>query len=207
MDNARFWDRAATKYAASPIKDAKAYEDTLSQARKYLHADDHLLEVGCGTGTTALKLAESVRHITATDVSPGMLAFAHRKKAQAQVDNVTFLQSEIMAPVAGAPFDVIFGSSILHLVDDLDATLAHLFAQLKPGGYLITKTACLKNMSVLIPPMIRVMQFFGKAPPVLTFSTDMLEEAFRNAGFALVETGHFGKNRSAHFVVAQRPPE
>jgi ubiquinone/menaquinone biosynthesis C-methylase UbiE len=205
MSDAKFWDKAATKYAASPIKDMQAYEDTLDRARHYLRPEDHLLEVGCGTGTTALNLAPNVRQITATDVSGEMLAFAERKKADQGVSNVTFLQSEIMQPVPVAPFDAIFASSILHLVDDLDAALAHLFAQVKPGGYVISKTACLKNMAFFIPPMVRVMQMIGKAPPVLVFSRDELDQAFRKAGFRLVETGHFGKNRFAHFVVAQRP--
>ncbi|WP_333715010.1 class I SAM-dependent methyltransferase [Yoonia sp.] len=205
MSDAKFWDRAAEKYAASPIKDMQAYQDTLDRARHYLRPGDHLLEVGCGTGTTALKLAPALRHITATDVSGGMLAFGERKKAAQGVGNVTFLQSEIMQPVPGAPFDAIFASSILHLVDDLDAALGHLFAQVKPGGYVISKTACLKNMAVFIPPMIRVMQMIGKAPHVLVFSRDELDQAFRKAGFRLVETGHFGKNRYTHFVVAQRP--
>ena len=205
MTTQTFWDKAATKYAASPIKDMQAYEDTLDRARHYLKPNDHLLEVGCGTGTTALKLAGDVRQITATDISGGMLEFADRKKAEQNVANVTFKRSEIMEPVAGAPFDAVFASSILHLVDDLDATLAHLFQQIKPGGYAITKTACLKNMSFLIPPMIKVMQFFGKAPQVLVFSTDELDQAFRRAGFRVVETGHFGKSRYVHFVVAQKP--
>jgi ubiquinone/menaquinone biosynthesis C-methylase UbiE len=183
----------------------QAYEDTLDRARLYLRLEDHLLEVGCGTGTTAMNLAPDVRHITATDVSVGMLAFGERKKAEQGVTNVTFLQSEIMKPVPGAPFDAIFASSILHLVDDLDAALTHLFAQVKPGGYVISKTACLRNMAFFIPPMVRLMQLIGKAPPVLIFSTDELEQAFRRAGFQLVETGHFGRNRYTHFVVAQRP--
>ena len=134
MTRAEFWDKASKKYAASPIKDMKAYEDTLDRARHYLHADDHLLEVGCGTGTTALKLAGNVRRITATDVSGGMLSFAESKKAAQGITNVEFIRAEITRPLPEAPFDAIFASSILHLVDDLDATLAHLFTQVKRGG-------------------------------------------------------------------------
>ena len=205
MSNPVFWDKAAEKYAKSPIKDMKAYEDTLIRARHYLREDDHLLEVGCGTGTTALKLSPFVGRITATDISGEMIGIAKRKQKDAGIGNVTFQTSEIMQPLAEAPFDAVFASSILHLVDDLDATLAHLFAQVKPGGFVITKTACLKNMNRLIPPMVKVMQFFGKAPHVLHFSTDELDAAFRKAGFRVIETGHFGKNRYTHFVVAQRP--
>ncbi len=204
-NKARFWDKAALKYAASPIKDMAAYEDTLDRARHYLHAQDNLLEVGCGTGTTALTLSRSVKSITATDVSGQMLAIAEDKRETQGVSNVSFVQSEIMTKVAGAPFDAICAFSILHLVDDLPETLMHLREQLKPGGYVISKTACLKEMNRFIPLAVKAMKLIGKAPDVLVFSADGLENAFRRTGFDVVEAGYFGANTHARFVVARRP--
>ena len=205
MADASFWDRAAQKYAASPIKDIPAYEATLDRTRNYLKADDHVLEVGCGTGTTALTLSAAVRKITATDVSGKMLEIAESKRDSEGVSNVSFLQCEITKTLTDAPFDAICAFSILHLVDDLPVALAHLHSQLKPGGYIITKTACLRDMNRFVPVMIKVMRFFGKAPHVLLFDASALEQAFLNAGFDVVETGYFGKNRSTRFVVARRP--
>ena len=205
MADATFWDKAANKYAASPIKDIPAYEDTLDRARHYLHADDHLLEVGCGTGTTALTLSKSVKRVMATDVSGKMLAIAESKRDDKGISNVSFIQSEITKPLADAPFDAICAFSILHLVDDLPKALTHLRGQLKPGGHIISKTACLRDMSRFIPAMVKVMKFFGKAPDVLLFDTAQLEDMFRRAGFEIVETGHFGKSKYVHFVVARRP--
>ena len=205
MSDARFWDKAARKYAASPVKDMQAYQDTLERARHYLHPDDHLLEVGCGTGTTALILSKNVQRITATDISATMLEIARGKQSDQGIANVDFMQAEITKPLPDAPFDAIFASSILHLVDDLDAALSHLFTQVKAGGYVITKTTCLKDMNVMIPPVIAVMRFFGKAPKVLVFSRSELEKAFSRAGFDVVETGYFGKEPATHFVVARRP--
>ncbi len=205
MSNAAFWDKIAAKYAKDPIKDMQAYEETLARARHYLTTDDHLLEVGCGTGTTALKLADAVAQITATDISGEMIRIAQGKQQAGGVNNVSFQRAEITQPLTDAPFDAVFASSILHLVDDLDTTLSHLRTQIKPGGYVISKTACLRNMAFFIRPMVKLMQMIGKAPPVLVFSTDELELAFKRAGFSIVETGHFGKNTYAHFIVARRP--
>ncbi|MEJ8561385.1 class I SAM-dependent methyltransferase [Yoonia sp. GPGPB17] len=205
MADPSFWDKAAKKYAASPIKDMAAYEETLGRTRHYLERTDHLLEVGCGTGTTALTLAGAVRQVTATDLSGKMLEIAKGKLADRGVANVRFQQCKITEPLNNAPFDAICAFSILHLVDDLPATLSHLYSQLKPGGYVISKTACLHDMNMFIPPMIKLMKVFGKAPHVLLFDAATLENAFRDAGLEVVETGYFGKNRSARFIVAQRP--
>jgi ubiquinone/menaquinone biosynthesis C-methylase UbiE len=205
MGTAAFWDKAAKKYAASPIKDIAAYEETLARTRHYLTAEDHLLEVGCGTGSTAIKLAPFVRRITATDISGNMIVIAQSKITGDGPQNIDFVESEINVAMADAPFDAVCAFSLLHLVDDLDQTLLHLRKQIKPGGYFISKTACLADMNMLIRPMIKVMQMIGKAPHVLVFDAGGLETAISKAGFDVVEAGYFGTNNSARFIVARRP--
>ena len=58
--DARFWDKSARKYAAAPIKDMEGYDRTVDRTRQLLRDTDTVLELGCGTGTTALKLAPHV---------------------------------------------------------------------------------------------------------------------------------------------------
>lgn len=205
MSTASFWDKTARKYAAKPVSDEAAYQDTLTRTRSYLTAQDHLLEIGCGTGSTALLLAPSVAQITATDISAQMLAIAEGKLTYGAPKNINFLQVPAMKPLAAAPFDAICAFSILHLLEDLPAALAHLKSQVKPGGYVISKTACVGDMNRMIPFVIRVMQMFGKAPYLNVFGAQALETAFRDAGFELVETGHFGKAKASRFIVARRP--
>jgi ubiquinone/menaquinone biosynthesis C-methylase UbiE len=134
-----------------------------------------------------------------------MIAIAQSKITGDGPQNIDFVESEINVAMADAPFDAVCAFSLLHLVDDLDQTLLHLRKQIKPGGYFISKTACLADMNMLIRPMIKVMQMIGKAPHVLVFNAGGLESAIRKAGFDVVETGYFGTNRSARFIVARRP--
>ena len=204
MADAKFWDKAARKYAASKIADMGGYEETLARTRDFLTPDDHLLEIGCGTGSTALKLAPSVKQMTATDISREMLTIAKEKLADTDLENLRFVQTEATEPIDGAPFDAACAFSILHLLDDLDEGLAHLHRLIRPGGMLITKTACLRDMNFAIPPMIKVMQWLGKAPDVLLFSAPELEAAMRKAGFEIVESGYHGKTRSTRFIAARR---
>lgn len=204
MANAMFWDKAAKKYAASKIADMGGYEETLARTQSYLSKQDHLLEIGCGTGSTALVLAPFVAQMTATDISGGMLAIAEDKRAKTGIANLAFVQTEATQPIEGAPFDAACAFSILHLLDDLDAGLAHLHSMIKPGGLLITKTACLRDMNFALPAVIKVMHWIGKAPHVNIFNADQLQSAFQRAGFEVVEADYHGKTRSVRFIVARR---
>lgn len=205
MTTTAFWDKVAPKYAARPIDDIPAYEATLDRVRSFLHADDRILEFGCGTGGTALTLAPSVAHVTAADVSTGMIEIARAKLTTSAPQNVTFVQAPALAPQPQAPFDVVCGFNILHLLEDLPTSLDHLRAQVKSGGFLITKTPCLGEMSILLRLMVRLMRAVGKAPFVNAITIQELEKAHRNAGFDLVETGFFGKAKTSRFIVARRP--
>jgi ubiquinone/menaquinone biosynthesis C-methylase UbiE len=92
---AKFWDKVANKYAATPIKDVQAYERTMDRTRTYLSKKDSVLEVGCGTGSTALLLAGSVNRITASDISSNMIDIARGKAKDQRVANVRFIQSDL----------------------------------------------------------------------------------------------------------------
>ena len=79
---AAFWDRIARKYAADPIADLAGYEATLRRVQDFLSPAYDVLELGCGTGTTALRLAPFTWQMLATDVSAEMIAIAQEKHPQ-----------------------------------------------------------------------------------------------------------------------------
>ncbi len=187
----RFWDRAARKYAADPIEDMAGYERSLEHARRYLKGADSAYELGCGTGTTALRLAPSVARYVATDFSGEMIAIA-REKAAAEGANVTFEIAAADAAQPDASFDVALAFNVLHLVPDRAAVLASVERLLKPGGVFITKTPCLKEMNFAIRLAVPLMQAVGKAPYVAFFSADELEQQIAASGFEAVERARHG---------------
>lgn len=206
---AAFWDRIARKYAADPIADMAGYENTLKRVKDFLATDQDVLEIGCGTGTTALRLAAFTRHLHATDVSAGMIAIAREKLAAQPVAQLSFEVADAEAPRFGtAAHDVVLAFNVLHLVDDLDQALAQAVHTLRPGGLLIAKTPCIAEMNPLIPHVaLPLMRAIGKAPHVLCFNADALQSAMARQGLQTVAVerhGTRGKDIRV-FTVARRP--
>ena len=206
---ARFWDRIARKYAADPIADMAGYETTLRRVRGLLSVEHDVLEIGCGTGTTALRLAPYTRRLHATDVSAGMVAIAREKLAAQPVPQLDFSVADADAPVFGqGAYDAVLAFNLLHLVGNLDQSLALAVQALRPGGLLISKTPCIAEMNPLIPHVaLPLMRAIGKAPDVLCFKGEALESAIARRGMEIVSVerhGTRGKDIRV-FIVARKP--
>jgi ubiquinone/menaquinone biosynthesis C-methylase UbiE len=205
-NDARFWDRIARKYASDPIADMAGYERTLERTRHYLKGDEAAFEFGCGTGTTALRLAPSVGRIMATDISGEMIAIAREKAKAEGCTNATFEVGQPAAPWPDATFDVAFGFNVLHLVAEREAALRGVHRMLRPGGLFISKTPCLKEMNPLLRIAVPLAQLIGKAPHVAFLSAADLEREIAAAGFEIIERArHASRGKDARpFLVARR---
>ncbi|KAJ6788343.1 hypothetical protein PWT90_10128 [Aphanocladium album] len=152
VDNdAHFWDRTAEKYSKSKVGDQAGYEQTLEKTRGLLKESDRVLELGCGTGSTALLLAPLVRRYLATDLAPEMINIAQQKKSGA---DSTAAGLEFRATTADSlateatKYSVILGFNYLHLVRDTTATLRSIHGMLDGDGLFISKTPCIRAGAV-----------------------------------------------------------
>lgn len=199
-----FWNRVARRYADMPMRNSEAYEITLDLVRKHLQPDGNVLELGCGTGTTALRLAGDVGQYTATDYAPEMIAIAQEKHTASGVGNLSF---QIGAPGDGSlppgPFDVILAFNFLHLLPDRQAALREIRQTLPDGGLFISKTPCLGGMFRVLQPVVAVLRRWGKAPDVRFLTPSTLERDIRAAGFELLQTGDYPKRPPSRFIVAR----
>jgi SAM-dependent methyltransferase len=206
---ARFWDRIAVKYAADRIADMAGYEATLRRVQGLLSADQDVLEIGCGTGSTALRLAPFTRRLLATDVSARMIAIAREKLAAEPVPRLSFDVADADQAIAGlGEVDVVLAFNVLHLVTDLDRALELAMQALRPGGLLISKTACISEMNPLIPYLaLPLMRAIGKAPPVLCFDAAALQSAIARHGMDIVSVERHGTRGKDFrvFIVARKP--
>jgi trans-aconitate 2-methyltransferase len=104
------------------------------------HDSPTIIEIGCGTGETSLAVARA-RHdaqVIGLDISAVNIAAADSAKAGSAVDTrVTFVTADFMSwdsPQA----DLIFGESVLHLIEvDTGDLVRKLASALRPGGQLV----------------------------------------------------------------------
>ena len=206
--DAHFWDRAARKYAKSKIADQGGYERTLERTHAQLKQDDRVLELGCGTGTTAFRLAGSVHSYLATDISAEMIAIADEKYAASNIPGLTFCRATADTLSAqGSQFDTILAFNYLHLVRDLPETLRSIHDMLATGGLFISKTPCVGEMNLMIRRiLIPAMRVVGKAPFVSTFNTVELNEQLSAAGFdVFANEGHAVKGKEFRpYILARK---
>lgn len=201
----KFWDKAAAKYARKPVRNQAAYGETLDRTRHYLTPDQNVLEIGCGTGSTALLLAPSVGHITATDLSPAMIAIAQDKLADGNHPNVRFQAARLSDDsLAGQAFDAVLAFNVLHLVRDIPAEIRAIHRLLKPGGFFISKTGCIGEAGRFLAILIAVMRKLGFAPFVNSLRYGELDAMIACEGFEIIETGLYPASDHARFVVARK---
>lgn len=208
---ARFWNRIARRYAAFEMADPAGYETTLQRVGALLQPQHVVLEIGCGSGTTALRLAQQVHTMLAIDASTEMIAIA-REKLAAQAVSLPSLRFEVgdaeQPPVDGSRHDVILAFNVLHLLADLDTALDTLVSRLRPGGLLISKTPCVGEMNPLIPRLLLpLMRALGKAPDMQALTGPQLQATLQRHGLVLDAVERHGtKGRDMRvFIVARKP--
>jgi|SRR5690606_26637883 len=96
-----------------------------------------VLDIGCGTGEIAIRLAKEGFEVVGIDLSEDMLAVANHKAMEMGV-KVEFYQQNMVEIEGFAPFDVIviFCDSLnyLHTEEEVQTTFRNVFQQLRPGG-------------------------------------------------------------------------
>ncbi|MEM7719603.1 MAG: class I SAM-dependent methyltransferase [Pseudomonadota bacterium] len=204
MTDAAFWDRVAPKYANQPISNVDAYETTLARVKTYLGAETNALELGCGTGSTALRLHEGTARYAAADISPGMIDIAQAKIAEATEQAPTFHVAGVDEKAfANGPFNTVLAFNLLHLVPDLDAALKTIHRHLPVGGLFISKTPAI-GAKWYYRPLIGALQLIGKAPHVSFLTVPEVDDRIEAAGFQIVETGLYPPSVPSRFVVARK---
>ncbi len=101
--------------------------------------DEHVLDVGCGTGETTRACAERAvgGHALGVDLSTAMLERARMRAADAGLTNVDFEHGDAQVyPFASEHFDLVVSRFGVMFFDDPVAAFVNIGRAAKPGGRL-----------------------------------------------------------------------
>ncbi|MDU3713072.1 MAG: class I SAM-dependent methyltransferase [Streptococcus mitis] len=102
-----------------------------------LLSDKEILDFGGGTGLLALPLAKQAKSVTLVDISEKMLEQARLKAEQQDIENIQFLEQDLLENPLEQEFDLIVVSRVLHHMPDLDAALSLFHQYLREDGRLL----------------------------------------------------------------------
>ena len=141
MNSRELWDREAPTFDEEP--DHGLGDEVTRDAWRTLllgvlpPAPARVADLGCGTGTLAVLLAEDGYAVDGLDVSPEMISRARAKAEVADVD-VDARVGDANAPdLERAAYDVVLSRHVLWAMDDPAAALERWLALLAPGGVLV----------------------------------------------------------------------
>jgi SAM-dependent methyltransferase len=97
---------------------------------------ERVLDIGCGCGETAIRLAQAGARVTGIDVSRPMLARARQRASEAKVEHFEALEADAADHRFAPNYDLLFSKFGVMFFADPDAAFANLRKALKPGGRL-----------------------------------------------------------------------
>jgi len=131
-------------------------------------AGEAVLDIGCGTGTTSMALADAVGpkgRVTGLDVSREMLGLAKQRGAGRA--NLNFVESDASQAAFQPEYDLLFSRFGVMFFDDPAARFANLRQAARPGGRIAF--VCWRTPQENLwasAPMAAAKPFLPDMPPV-----------------------------------------
>ncbi|MFF5809013.1 class I SAM-dependent methyltransferase [Streptomyces sp. NPDC012746] len=138
---AEYWDAAAAAFDDEPDHGLRQGHTRAAWARLMRSwlplGPADVLDVGCGTGSLSLLLAEAGHQVTGVDLAPRMVEQAKAKLAAAGYTG-RFLVGDAADPPTGQErYDAVLSRHLLWTLPDPEAALRAWVARLGPGGRLV----------------------------------------------------------------------
>ena len=118
---------------------------------------ERILDLGCGNGELAGKIAALGALVTGVDASAEMAAAARARGVNATVGNAESL------PLADNEFDAVFSNAALHWVRNQDAMMAEVHRVLRSGGRFVAEMGGHGNIAAIRVALIAALKRHGLA--------------------------------------------
>jgi len=200
-----FWNLISTKYAATPIANRTAYEAKMKTLKTFLKPNFRVLDIGCGTGTQCIDIADNVAVVTGIDFSSKLIAIANQRLSDRKLKNVEFIKTSIFDNrLLPESYDVVMAFYFLHLVEDIELIFNRIAYLLKPGGIFISESVCLGDKNKLYAQTLRLIGQVGFLPLMSLLKTEQLEQKLEKANFQLIDKQKFDPSNPEYTLFARK---
>ncbi|MGV3487552.1 MAG: class I SAM-dependent DNA methyltransferase [Tuberibacillus sp.] len=169
---------------------------------QYEVKDKRLLDVGCGTGTLAVMLANDGYEVTGVDLSEEMLTIASIKAAESPL-SVVLVQQDMRELDLGETFPLITAFcdciNYLETYDDVERTFTAVYEHLESGGLFLFDVHSIYKMDHVFQGAS-----FSFAGEELSYIWDCFEGPYEHSVdhelsfFVLEETGLYRRYDEVH---------
>jgi len=161
-----------------------------------LKSTDHVLDVGCGCGSTSIHLGQLAARVLGIDISTPMLEVAKSRTASSGGTTEFLLADAAVQQFPPDSFDLIFSRFGVMFFDDPVSAFSNLRTSLKPQGRLcfLCWRAINENPWMMIP-LTTILQYIpppepaaaGTAGPFAFADIDYVRTILTGAGFNSIE--------------------
>ena len=117
---------------------------------------EHILDLGCGTGSLTQKIAESGANVFGIDASAAMIAKARKNFPALSFDVIDALTMHF-----DQEFDAVFSNAVLHWIRPPQRAIERMYHSLKTGGRLVLEMGGKGNVSTILTAAIDVGHQIG----------------------------------------------
>ena len=141
-----------------------------------------ILDLGCGTGTLTVQLADLCNKIVGVDSSQSMIV-----KAKEQFSHIEFKVCDALALSFENEFAVVFSNAVFHWISDHDALLKNIHRALKLKGLLVCEFGAKGNIATIENAFVKARNSLGyDYEPKFNFPTvDDFGKLLENNGFVI----------------------
>ena len=187
------WNLVAAGYAETTMQMLAQYAEE-AIAASHLIRGATVLDVACGPGTLALKVAREAAEVHGIDFSEDMLAIFRHNTAREGHNNITIRHGDAQTlPYPDSMFDAAFSMFGLMFFPDRRKGFAEIYRTLKPGGTIAVTSWAPVDQSPAMQTMFGAIRAIKPELPepqraVATLENpEVFKQEMQNAGFRNVE--------------------